>query len=105
MVLLTEQEGDRKILKRGYPVWIKSVNERAEYDVALLPLGPGCQTMYDMEVVNVLQVIEPAYFVPIHFTEGNNDVFCSRYKRSIVAVTECEVCNLDHYTSHTFETT
>ena len=75
-----------------------------EIDVALLPLGPGCQTMDGPEVVNVLQVIEPAYFVPIHFTEGNNDVFCSRYERSIVAVTECEVCNLDHYTSHTFET-
>ena len=76
-----------------------------EIDVALLPLGPGCQTVYDAEVVNVLQVIEPSYFVPIHFTEGNNDVFCSRYESSILAVTECEVCNLDHYSSHTFETT
>ena len=74
-----------------------------EIDVALLPLGPGCQTMYDMEVVNVLQVIEPAYFVSIHFTEGNNDAFCLRYERSIGTSTDCEVLNLDHYTSLTFE--
>lgn len=72
-------------------------------DVALLPLGPGCQTMYDTEVVNVLQVIDPAYFIPIHFTEGNNDAFVSSYSRSIEATTDCEICNLDHFTSHTFD--
>ena len=75
-----------------------------EIDVALLPLGPGCQTMADTEVVNVLQVIEPAYFIPIHFTEGNNDAFVSSYARSIEATTECEVCNLDHFSTHVFET-
>jgi len=77
---------------------------KGEIDVAMLPLGPGCQTMADTEVVNVIQVIEPAYFIPIHFTEGNNDAFVSRYGRSIESTTECEVCNLDHYTTHVFET-
>ena len=75
-----------------------------EIDVALLPLGPSCQTMADTEVVNVLQVIEPAYFIPIHFTEGNNDAFVSGYARSIEATTECEICNLDHFSTHAFET-
>ncbi len=75
-----------------------------EIDVAMLPLGPGCQTMADTEVVDVLRVIEPAYFIPIHFTEGNNDAFVSRYGRSIEATTECEVCNLDHFSTHAFET-
>jgi L-ascorbate metabolism protein UlaG (beta-lactamase superfamily) len=77
---------------------------KGEIDVALLPLGPGCQTMADMEVVDVIEVIEPAYFIPIHFTEGNNDAFVSRYGSTIDRTTECEVCNLDHFTMHAFET-
>ncbi len=72
-------------------------------NVAMLPLGPGCQTMYNEEVVNVLQVIEPDYFIPIHFAENVNDQFVSRYRSSISATTECEICNLDHYTTHTFQ--
>jgi L-ascorbate metabolism protein UlaG (beta-lactamase superfamily) len=73
-------------------------------DVALLPLGPGCQTMADSEVVDALLVIEPRFFVPIHFAEGDNDQFVSRYRSLIESGTECEICNLSHYTSHTFET-
>jgi L-ascorbate metabolism protein UlaG (beta-lactamase superfamily) len=73
-------------------------------DVALLPLGPGCQTMADTEVVDAIRVIEPGHFVPIHFAEGDNDQFVSRYRSMIESGTECEICNLDHYTSHTFET-
>jgi L-ascorbate metabolism protein UlaG (beta-lactamase superfamily) len=73
-------------------------------DVAMLPLGPGCQTMADVEVVDAILVIEPGYFVPIHFTEGDNDQFVSRYRTTIESGTVCEVCNLDNYTSHTFET-
>jgi L-ascorbate metabolism protein UlaG (beta-lactamase superfamily) len=72
-------------------------------DVALLPLGPGCQTMADAEVVDAILAIEPEYFVPIHFTEGTNDQFVSQFRATIESGTECEVCNLDHYTSYTFE--
>jgi len=73
-------------------------------DVAMLPLGPGCQTMAEGEVVDAIRAIEPGYFVPIHFMEGDNDGFCSRFRTMIESGTECEICNLDHYTSHTFET-
>lgn len=72
-------------------------------NVAMLPLGPGCQTMADDEVVDAIQVIDPDYFIPLHFTEGQNDQFCSRYRSSIEAVTECEICNLDHFTTQAFE--
>ncbi|MCW4050108.1 MAG: MBL fold metallo-hydrolase [Candidatus Bathyarchaeota archaeon] len=72
--------------------------------VALLPLGPGCQTMANDEVVNVIQIIEPEYFIPIHFTEGGNNQFVSRFRRSIEATTNCEICNLNYFTTHSFET-
>lgn len=73
-------------------------------NVAMLPLGPGCQTMYEDEVVDALDVIDPEYFIPIHFQTGQNDQFCSRYRGSIEAVTDCTICNLDHYTTHAFYT-
>jgi L-ascorbate metabolism protein UlaG (beta-lactamase superfamily) len=73
--------------------------------VALLPLGPGCQTMTDEEVVNAIDVIEPDYFIPIHFSEGQNDQFVSRFRRSIESISECEICNMDYYTMHCFEGT
>jgi hypothetical protein len=60
--------------------------------------------MADSEVVDALLVIEPRFFVPIHFAEGDNDQFVSRYRSLIESGTECEICNLSHYTSHTFET-
>jgi L-ascorbate metabolism protein UlaG (beta-lactamase superfamily) len=71
-------------------------------NVAMLPLGPGCQTMAEDEVVAALDEIEPDYFIPLHFTEGQNDQFCSLYRDSIEALTECELCNLDNYSTHTF---
>jgi L-ascorbate metabolism protein UlaG (beta-lactamase superfamily) len=74
-------------------------------DIALLPLGPGCQTMADAEVVDAIIAIEPGHFVPIHFTEGDNHEFVSRYRSTIESGTGCEVRNLDHYTSYIFETT
>jgi L-ascorbate metabolism protein UlaG (beta-lactamase superfamily) len=73
-------------------------------DVALLPLGPGCQTMAGSEVVDAIRVIEPGHFVPIHFRGSDNDQFVRRYRTMIESRTECEICNLDYYTSHTFET-
>jgi len=73
-------------------------------DIALLPLGPGCQTMADTEVVDAIRAIEPGHFVPIHFTGSDNDQFVRRYRTMIESGTECEICNLDHYVSHTFET-
>ena len=71
-------------------------------NVAMLPLGPGCQTMYNDEVVAAIDRIDPDYFIPLHFTEGQNDQFCSRYRGSIEALTECEICNLDIFETHAF---
>jgi len=73
-------------------------------DVALLPLGPGCQTMADTEIVDAIRAIEPGHFVPIHFTGRANDQFVRRYRILIESGTECEIINLNHYTSHIFET-
>ena len=71
-------------------------------NVAMMPLGPGCQTMAEEEVVAALDEIDPDYFIPLHFTEGQNDQFCSRFRNSIEALTECEICNLDNFETHSF---
>ncbi|MHA1968590.1 MAG: MBL fold metallo-hydrolase [Candidatus Hodarchaeales archaeon] len=50
-----------------------------EIDLALLPLGPGCQTMTGIDVVSAIETIEPSYFIPIHFTEDGKGLFISQY--------------------------
>ena len=52
-------------------------------DVAFLPLGPGCQTMCDSEVVDALEVIEPTYFIPIHYGDGTEETFETTYGTQI----------------------
>jgi hypothetical protein len=64
-------------------------------DVALLPLGPGCQTMTDYEVVQALQDISPDYFIPIHFAEGADVTFLEEYSDDIEAL-DCEIISLDN---------
>jgi L-ascorbate metabolism protein UlaG (beta-lactamase superfamily) len=71
--------------------------------VALLPLGPGCQTMCDTELVNVVQLIKPDYLIPIHYTDDSYRQFNSIYKRMIESTTDCTVCSLEYFTSQTFE--
>ncbi len=71
-------------------------------NVAMLPLGPGCQTMADEEVVAALQVIAPEYFIPMHFEDNAKSTFMTRFRRSIEATTECEVCDLAYFTTHAF---
>ncbi|MHA1200340.1 MAG: MBL fold metallo-hydrolase [Candidatus Heimdallarchaeaceae archaeon] len=73
-------------------------------DVALLPLGPGCQTMVDMDVVFALDTIKPTYFTPIHFATGADTTFCSTYANAI-GNTGCELIHLDYYQSHLYEIT
>lgn len=53
-------------------------------DVALLPLGPGCQTMADTEVVDVLNLIRPQYFIPIHYAIGADSNFVALYEHMIL---------------------
>jgi L-ascorbate metabolism protein UlaG (beta-lactamase superfamily) len=71
--------------------------------VACLPLGPGCQTMCDSELVDVVSVIQPDYMIPIHYTQDSYRSFNSVYKRSIES-NECTVCSLENFSTHTFTT-
>jgi len=68
-------------------------------DIALLPLGPGCQTMADMEIVDVLDVIQPKYFIPIHYSLFADYTFIETYGDLI---TNCEIIRLEYFTSHKF---
>ncbi|MCG3226079.1 MAG: MBL fold metallo-hydrolase [Candidatus Heimdallarchaeota archaeon] len=70
-------------------------------DVALMPLGPGCQTMADMDIVYALDAIDPSYFVPIHFVAGAESTFCETYRTSIENL-NCEIVQLSHFSSRTF---
>ncbi|MHA2379355.1 MAG: MBL fold metallo-hydrolase [Candidatus Thorarchaeota archaeon] len=85
----------------------KTLDEYSELsgriDVAMLPLGPGCQTMTDDEVFVAIQRIQPEYFIPIHFAEGAVDVFCSSYRTQIEGTTGCQVVDLAPYASRTFQ--
>jgi L-ascorbate metabolism protein UlaG (beta-lactamase superfamily) len=72
-------------------------------DVALLPIGPGCQTMYNEEVVDAIATIQPRYFIPIHTTELNANLFLYVYGDDIESVSQCEAMVLEDFESHVFE--
>ncbi|MCK5264061.1 MAG: MBL fold metallo-hydrolase [Candidatus Thorarchaeota archaeon] len=72
-------------------------------DLAFLPLGPGCQTMTDYEVVQALDRIQPAYFIPIHYGEGVHDAWIASYGDDVEENTDCTPIILDYWTKHTFE--
>jgi len=69
---------------------------QSKVDVAMLPLGPGCQTMTGIDVVNALDMIKPAYFIPIHYTEIGKEDFIAVYYVS-VGNTGCEFLDLAYY--------
>ncbi len=71
-------------------------------DVALLPLGPGCQTMTGIDVVFAIDTINPTYFTPIHFAEGADVSFCAIYE-DMISNTGCELIHLNYYESHLYE--
>lgn len=64
-------------------------------DVALLCIV--CQTGSD--VVDSLEVIQPRYFVPIHYTMLSREVFFVNYALSI---TNCIIISLEYYQSYAF---
>ena len=72
-----------------------------EIDLVLLPLGPGCQTMTGIDVVNVIETIGPSYFIPIHFTEDGKESFIDLYKDS-VEDWGCKFIDLEYFSSKTF---
>ena len=71
-------------------------------DLAFLPLGPGCQTMVDYEVVQALERIQPAYFVPIHYGDGVQDTWIASYGDDVEDA-DCIPVVLEYMTMHTFE--
>jgi L-ascorbate metabolism protein UlaG (beta-lactamase superfamily) len=71
-------------------------------DVAFLPLGPGCQTMTGIDVVNAIGIIKPTYFIPIHFAQDANTVFIGTYGTSIESY-GCEIIDLEYYETCVFD--
>ena len=88
--------GDSKLLPE-YSALTHTIN------VACLPLGPGCQTMCDNEVVEVVRTIQPDYMIPIHYTADSFSNFNRIYKRSVESA-GCTACMLEEFTSYSFET-
>ncbi|MHA2004480.1 MAG: MBL fold metallo-hydrolase [Candidatus Thorarchaeota archaeon] len=80
---------------------IEYLDLAGQINVALLPLGPGCQTMADYEIVSAVAAISPDYFIPIHFTEGACESFMTAYGDDI-AGTDCEAMILDNFESYSF---
>ena len=69
-------------------------------DLALLPLGPGCQTMYNMEVVNVLNTLNATYFIPIHYQEEAKEGFLAVYASYL---TDFIVVDIDYSETYRFK--
>jgi L-ascorbate metabolism protein UlaG (beta-lactamase superfamily) len=86
--------GDSKNILEYYDI-------AGQIDVALLPLGPGCQTMADYEIVSAISAIQPDYFIPIHFTEGACESFMATYG-DYIGDADCEALLVDNYESHSF---
>ncbi|MGY5859821.1 MAG: MBL fold metallo-hydrolase [Candidatus Thorarchaeota archaeon] len=73
-----------------------------DIDLAFLPLGPGCQTMVDYEVVQALARIQPTYFIPIHYGPGVHETWIAAYGDNVEDETDCTPIVLDYFTKHTF---
>ena len=71
-------------------------------DVALLPLGPGCQTMTGIDVVLALDIISPSYFIPIHYALGMDVTFVAQQGTAIANI-GCELLHMSYYTDCTFK--
>jgi L-ascorbate metabolism protein UlaG (beta-lactamase superfamily) len=74
-----------------------------QMDVVLLPLGPGCQAMTGLEVVDAIGKLQPDYFIPIHTTDWDAEFFVSSYTDEIQACSDCTPMALEHFESYTFE--
>ncbi|MBN1330173.1 MAG: MBL fold metallo-hydrolase [Candidatus Heimdallarchaeota archaeon] len=70
-----------------------------QIDVALLPLGPGCQTMAGIEIIDVLDIIQPSFYIPIHFDTATYESFVLSFGHMI----DCELIELKYFSSHKFK--
>ncbi len=75
----------------------------SQMDVVLLPLGPGCQAMTGLEVVDAIEKLQPHYFIPIHTTNLDAEIFVGAYTDEIQAVSDCVPIWIRHFESYTFE--
>jgi L-ascorbate metabolism protein UlaG (beta-lactamase superfamily) len=74
-----------------------------QVDVALPPLGPGCQAMTNEEVVDAIDKLQPDYFIPIHSTLVSTELFVLSYADDIAACSDCTPIVLSSFTSYIFE--
>jgi L-ascorbate metabolism protein UlaG (beta-lactamase superfamily) len=74
-----------------------------QIDVAMLPLGPGCQSMAGYEVVEALQMIDPDFFIPIHYTASGKSEWMSDYCNHVNNTMGCHVLNMEYFTDYTFQ--
>jgi L-ascorbate metabolism protein UlaG (beta-lactamase superfamily) len=75
-----------------------------QMDVVLLPLGPGCQSMADLEVVDAIDKLQPDYFIPIHFeSDLSCELFTGAFTDEIEACSDCIIMRLEYFSSYTFE--
>ena len=75
-----------------------------QMDVVLLPLGPGCQSMAGLEVVDAIAKLQPDYFIPIHFPYNLAcELFVDAYADEIADCSDCVSIDLKYFSSHTFE--
>lgn len=88
--------GDSKNIFEYYQI-------RGQIDLAFFPLGPGCQTMANYEVVEALDRLEPAFFIPIHFEEDAQYSWFAAYGDDVEELTDCTAIILDYWSMYTFE--
>jgi L-ascorbate metabolism protein UlaG (beta-lactamase superfamily) len=75
-----------------------------QMDVALLPLGPGCQSMAGLEVVDAIAKLQSDYFVPIHFPYNlASELFIQAYTDEIADCSDCTPIHLEYWSSYIFE--
>jgi L-ascorbate metabolism protein UlaG (beta-lactamase superfamily) len=75
-----------------------------EIDVALLPLGPGCQAMTDLEIIDAIDKLQPAYYIPIHAPYNlAAELFIQAYSDEIAECSDCTPIFLEFWSSYTFE--
>ena len=67
----------------------------------MLPLGPGCQTMTGLDVVNAIDMIKPSYFIPIHYDDFVKEQFIALYSIA-VGNCGCELLDLAYFGSIEF---
>jgi L-ascorbate metabolism protein UlaG (beta-lactamase superfamily) len=75
-----------------------------QMDVVLLPLGPGCQSMADLEVVDAIAKLQPDYFIPIHFEHNiTAELWVISFTDEIADCSDCTPVYLQYWYSYTFE--